>query len=285
MKNILNKKNNFIGTSIQIIFLLYFWWLLHPLFIGQSVGTLHHSDIPQEYIQVKDFLVNQQTFYRVLWIPVPPKYVFYTDIQRSVSAQELLNIYNQKELLNKFKAKDTEKLLQEANVRYVIIPDDTEKQIYITDRKYDNSKYNELVKTLSIIPWLKRLKSFGNVIVFQVPDQKDHFWIDSPKAKVSYKAISPVEYKVDISNAKKGDRLVFAEGFDPHWVAKIISSKYKVPSIKYDKLLNSFILPEGGNYTLDVYYTPQKWVNIGIWISLGTLVLAIGSLIILRRKT
>lgn len=99
------------------------------------------------------------------------------------------------------------------------------------------------------------------------------------------KSISPVEYQVSVFNVKKGERLVFSESFDPHWIVTILENKYQITSSKYDNKFNSFVLPQDGSYTLDVYYTPQNWVNVGEWVSLISLVLVVGSLVVLRRKT
>jgi hypothetical protein len=97
--------------------------------------------------------------------------------------------------------------------------------------------------------------------------------------------LNPSEYQVSVSNSKKGDRLVFSESFDPHWITSDDSGNIPQEASKsYDNLFNSFILPKNGNYIFEVYYEPQKWVNIGVWISLGTLVFVVGSLIALRLK-
>jgi hypothetical protein len=81
---------------------------------------------------------------------------------------------------------------------------------------------------------------------------------------------------------KKGDVLVFSEGYDKGWAARLASQQvesHKVESRKYHNRFNSFVLPEDGSYSLEVYYGPQKWVDIGIWISAATLI-AIAFLVI-----
>jgi uncharacterized membrane protein YfhO len=85
-----------------------------------------------------------------------------------------------------------------------------------------------------------------------------------------------------VRNAKKGDRVVFAESYDNKWLAT--SSKFKVQSSKFDGRFNSFVLPGDGDYSLRIYYTPQDYVNIGVIISIVTLVGALGTLIVLVIK-
>jgi hypothetical protein len=82
-----------------------------------------------------------------------------------------------------------------------------------------------------------------------------------------------------VQNAKRGNILVFSESFDSNWIAVTTSdSKNKITSIRHNKIFNSFILPKDGNYSLEVYYEPQKWANIGFWISGVSFVIIIGVL-------
>ena len=85
-----------------------------------------------------------------------------------------------------------------------------------------------------------------------------------------------------IKNAKKGDSVVFSESYDPKWIAE--NSQFKIQSSKFDARFNSFILPQDGNYSLRIYYTPQDYVNIGLVISGITLLMVVGSLLVLVIK-
>jgi hypothetical protein len=82
---------------------------------------------------------------------------------------------------------------------------------------------------------------------------------------IHYKYINPTKYEVNVQNVKKGDVLVFSEGFDKNWQAKTVG--YSTNSTSHDKLFNSFVLEKDDDYSLEIYYKPQKWVNLGLWIS------------------
>ena len=118
--------------------------------------------------------------------------------------------------------------------------------------------------------------------MFEVSNPKDHFWTTSKSLTLKYKYISPVEYKLEIKNARKGDIIIFSESYDVSWIAQ--SSKFKVQSTKFDNKFNSFVLPADGDYNLKVYYTPQDYVNIGMVISGLTLVLILGALIYFKKR-
>jgi uncharacterized membrane protein len=87
---------------------------------------------------------------------------------------------------------------------------------------------------------------------------------------------------VNVRNTKKGNVVIFAESYDSKWVAKY--SGFTVQSSKFDDRFNSFVLPTNGSYSLKVYYTSQDYVNIGLIISVVTLVISVSSLIVLVIK-
>jgi hypothetical protein len=250
-----------------ILFVIYFLYLATPIFKQIKI-----SHVPQEYVQLKDFLNNQKAFSRTLWIPQWQRFGYFSNNHPAIGREELLkgNVKKQISLLD-------QNLLEDFSIKYVVIPYDLQSEIFLKDRKYDASQFNAAVAGLKKIPWLEQKNGFGKIEVFEVPSPKDHFWTTSEKLSLQYKYISSVEYRVEVKNAKKNDLLVFSEGYDKNWTA-IISSKSKVKSQKFDGKFNSFILPEGGNYTLDIYYEPQKWVNIGLWISGSTLLVIVGFL-------
>ena len=122
---------------------------------------------------------------------------------------------------------------------------------------------------VALFEYLKKIDSYGKIQVFEIPFSKDHFWSFNKNLKTSYEFINPTRYRLNIKNAGINDRIVFAEGFDQSWIAK--NPNLHISSSEFNKL-NSFILPKAGNYILEIYYEPQKWVNVGLVISSLTLI-------------
>jgi hypothetical protein len=271
------KIKNVISHSLCILFVIIWFVTIRQAFFGQLTGTFSPTIVPSEYISFEEFLSNQQQFSRTFWIPSTQRFGYFSQNHPAISAEYFFNIFDEKSLIRKLNQPGTEKLLQESGVKYVVVPTDSQKEIFLNDRTYSQKLYLQTIKDVSKIPWLKPVH-VSNLAIFELSNFKNHFWI-STNAKISFQTISPVEYKVSVTNAKKGDRLIFSESFDPNWV--LTTSKYYVSSSKYDSL-NSFILPQNGSYTMDVYYTSQKWVDRGVWISLGALIIIVGSLFILK---
>lgn len=267
------------------VFLFALFWLftIRQAVLGQLGGIFKAATVPAEYISFEQTVSNQPQFFRTLWVPILQNFGFSSQNHPAVSAEYLFNVYDEKNLIKNLDKAGTEKLLQEMGVKYVIVPIDPQGEIFLSDNKYSEKLYKKTRDDVSKIPWLKRITDFGKLAVFEVPDPKDHFWSSDLNMIVQYSFINPTKYFVSVHNAKRGDLLVFSESFDNHWIARFAGNNQEA-SVPYDKRYNSFVLPQGGSYTFNVYYSAQKWVDVGVWVSLGTLVVVIGSLIALRFK-
>lgn len=271
-------QNNFIPI---LIFLLFWLFLINPAITGKLGGTFKSYEVSRGYIDFKNFIYNQKDFFRTLWIPRQDRFTFYSNIHPSVEAGPLFNALNLSDTVKDLQNPQSEKFISDLGIKYIVIPDDSLGEIFLNDRKYDDSLYRKTVNEVGKISWLKEVNGFGKVRVFETKSHKDHFWSPSTELRISYNSISPSEYKVEVQNAKKGDLLVFSEGFNKNWIAKSLASKGEILqgySSEFNTL-NSFLLPERGNYELKIYYTPQKWVNIGFIVSLISLFSALSYLI------
>lgn len=264
----------FLFSTFSLLFLISSHW-------GELREKLRPREVPKEYDQLKDFLVSQSEFFRTLWIPEWQRFGYFSNLHPAIGRREIFegNAKNQIEKLNR---ENAENFLSKLSVKYVIIPFDSEGEIFLNDRKYDSRQYKETVNSLRKITWFSEVKGFDKMRIFEVMNPKDHFWSPSRKLSIHYKFLSPTEYKVQIQNAKKGDLLVFSENFDKNWVAE--SSKFKVQSSRFVDMLNSFILPESGSYELTVYYSPQGYVEVGMFTSVATL-LGVLSLLIFGKRS
>jgi hypothetical protein len=273
---ILNLQNAFL---FFVIFYLLF--LIRPAFLGQLNGTFNPKVIPNEYKALEKYLSSDNNFSRVLWVPTSQRFGFYSSSHPAIPAQSLFNLTDLQKI-DKIIV-NSQSLLQASAVKYVIVPYDSQGEIFLRDRKYDEKAYLQTVIDMGLIPWLKRVEGFGKIAIFENSNYKDHFWSADQNLRINYKYISPVEYSVEVNNSKKGDILVFSENFDENWIAE--NPKFQVHSSKFDNKFNSFVLPINGDYILKIYYTPQDYVNIGLAVSIISLVgLIIVFIVLVTRK-
>lgn len=279
------KKKNFFQKYGHVItallFIFYFAFLLRPTFTSEFTGTLRHSTLPNEYKQVKDYLTNQDSFYRVFWVPDIPHYAYFSNQHRAVSGNEYLRTTELEKVTMFLQSDKAEDELRNAGVKYVIVPYDSEEQIFISDRRFDEKKYNLLVKNLENIKWLTKIESFGKVQIYEIANPKNLFWSADTETGITYTMVNPVTYAVTIQNASQGDRLIFSEAYDSKWQADIDGTK--VSSDQFTRY-NSFVLPKEGNYSMQISYSPQEWVNKGFFLSVISFVSVLGALVFFRKR-
>ncbi len=286
---IFNFQNLFlILTSLFLIL------LIRPALFGQLSGTFKTTQVPEDYIKLEKFLSSQNSFSRTLWIPTIQRFGYYSNSHPAIPAQSLFKTVENTEIIKKMNTQETELFLQEAGVKYVIVPYDSQGEIFLKDRKYNNKIYQKTINEVKQISYLKQINYFGKIAVFEVSNPKDHFYFSNQQSaisnqKLTYQYISPVEYKLEVGNAKIGDKIIFAENYDASWMARDSNATFYdwsnlISSNPYSRIFNSFALRKDGNYSLIVYYYPQILVNIGMVISSLSLVLILSALIYLKKK-
>jgi hypothetical protein len=82
---------------------------------------------------------------------------------------------------------------------------------------------------------------------------------------LGYKKISATKYTVKISTTGPFV-LGFTETFDEYWFAHI-EGEGEIKSIPLDAMLNGFYINKTGNFTVTIEYKPQRWVELGLWIT------------------
>lgn len=287
---VLNFKTNykFKILNIQNIFLisvfLYFVFLIYPYFISRNL--IRPRAVPSDYVHLKDMLVNDKEFSRTLWIPQWQRFGYYSDNHPAIGRGELLGSLNAEKEITILKKPGINKLLNLFSVKYIIVPYDSEGEIFITDRNYDQKLYNNVIKELNSIFWLKRVDGFEKIAVYKISGSYGHFWTVSGDKILSknlvYKEINPADYSLNSLNISKGDKLIFSESFNKGWVLEFDGKE--ILSDKYNGELNSFVFPKNGNYTVSVIYKPQQWVNLGFKISVISLISILSLLMYFKLK-
>jgi len=248
--------------SKTIILLFIFLWIFLPFstfYLGDPLQQFYPQKISQQYVQFKEFISSQNTFFRTYWIPQWHKYGYFSDINPALGKNEFFQEKKSNESADRYYF-PTEKMLSLASVKYVVLS----KDMFLSARnaKEGAVSYKEYEKILNRASWLRKVERFEDMIVYELFSFKDHIW--SPSKNVSSQIVSfdQTSYKLLIKNVKKGDILVFSEKYDPNW-----SLRYNnkiLPSVKYEEIYNSFTLSESGNYGVSIEYTPQQFVKIGI---------------------
>jgi hypothetical protein len=93
---------------------------------------------------------------------------------------------------------------------------------------------------------------------------------------------SPTHYLLRV-NSTTPFLLIFTETYDPLWKIKIDSGTSASPIRAY-YVLNGFAIDEPGQHMIEIEYTPQTWFNVGVVISVITMLVFVGCAMIYMFK-
>lgn len=272
------KKN--LPNVFLIFFISYLLFLIRPAWSGQLGGTFKEHIVPNDYIKLKNLLSSDKAFYRTLWLPRIQRFGFVTNNHPAIEATYLYNATNSAQLARHINDKSAEEKLSDLSIRYVIIPYDSLGEIFIKDRKYNEREYKIFVQVLDNIRWLKKVKGFEKIQVYELAKYTDHFML-SDGGTIDYEMVDPTHYRITFSTYKPAS-LVFVENYSPYWILK--DNDKIIHSTKTQNGLNSFKLEKKGKYNADISYTPQAYYNYGLALSVASFIIIFVSLTMINRK-
>nr|MBI5455850.1 hypothetical protein [Candidatus Levybacteria bacterium] len=269
----------YIPNLFIVLILGYILFLIRPAILGKLTGTLAYHSVDKSYFDLAKVLDSDNRFSRTLWIPSVQRFGFYSNNHPVINGKDFFNVGSLQDVVKILEAPNSKYLLQEASIKYIIIPYDSEKEIFIKDRHYSENEYKFAIKKLNNISWFKKYKIFGKIIVYTLESPKEHFWIYGSNNSLEYEMISPSEYVISIDDNQQGNTLIFSESYNAQWVAK--TGDKIIVSRQFHELFNSFFIP-GNSKKIKIIFKPQQWVNNSLWISLSTLLVVLILLILLK---
>ncbi len=156
------------GKMASFLFIIFWVFTIRQAVFGQLTGTFRPMPIPQEYIQLKDFLYTQPQAFQTLWIPQRQRFGFSSSLHPGLDATELSKESSISGILLWLNKSDAQNEFIQMHVKYIIVPYDSRGELFLTDRTYDERLYLETYNQIKLIPWLHQNGSFANIGVFEV---------------------------------------------------------------------------------------------------------------------
>ena len=267
------------------MFIIYSVLLIMPFISGDVKGTFSVRTKPIEYDKLDRFLASERSFSRSLWIPQTHRLAYSTDVHPVVPATKYFNKTDVDQIILNLKRPDVIDKLRLQSIKYVIIPYDNEGQIFLTERIYDESFRKKTEEEMDQNKYLTKLPQFmGKLTVYKIEGVKNHFYFlnSGNNPDIYSQKIRPTEFFLKSDIPVSGGLLVFSEKFDIGWNL-VLPDGNKIQSFNRGGI-NSFDLRGNSFTTGKLIYEPQKFVAIGVYISLSTLVLCLSVLIGLNIK-
>lgn len=272
------KKNS--GQLVFFSFIIFWSILLSPLFLGKINGLFKLRTVSNDYIKYKNFITSQPEFYRVLWVPQIQRFGYFDNNHPAIGRGEIFADQSLNGILKELATPTMEQRLSDLSIQYVVVPNDTEGEIFVDDGKFDKKQYDLAVSKIEKIPYLTKEKNFGSLVIFKTRKYKSHFGFAKENSVGAVKVISsnPNSYKLSLQHPSDSI-LVFGDSYDPNWILKTPTGIIR-PRPYHG--FNSFELQHAGSYNIEITYTPQYMVSVLYVISvitfLGTLIVALYSL-------
>lgn len=245
--------------------------------LGKLGGTFTYIAIPQEYTKLGDMLSPQKSFFRTLWIPTQSRFRFVSENHTVVVAEDIFHTSSPSAIIAELQKPTIKDHLEHLAIKYLIVPDDTTAEIFLTDRKYDDKMRQNFIQQLDAIAYLKKTV-IGKIVLYELPSPREHFYFEDGE-NVTYQRRSASDFIVTLNNNKQRT-LIFADAFHPGWIAK--AGNTTIYSSLTKDGLNSFVVPAGTS-TLHVVFLPQQYQRYFYLIS-GLSLIGILLVLLLTRK-
>jgi hypothetical protein len=134
-----NSKNTIfnIQNLFVIVFLIFWLFTIRQAVLGKLGVTFAHHDVPVEYVQLKNVLIKDSQFSRTLWIPNLQRFGYYDQSHPALVGTALFNATRSEDMVKILEQKNAEQKLEDLSIKYVIVPLDSEHEIFLKDRSYN----------------------------------------------------------------------------------------------------------------------------------------------------
>lgn len=264
-----------------ILVVTVFLWNAKPIVTGEIGGIFVPRHISQDYYILGKDIIDQNSFYRDLWLPTALTWSE-TSINNPILSGAIVlqndwakifqnYFYDQTQTTSKLLIADLNKkeapnLLRLSSIKYIFIPGDSveDGNMYTYFYYGENEKY--FIDKLNNINYLHKI-DFGTkiVAVYEIKNYRPHVYATAQKESI-YKNLPPMiydvssnlitssQYKVSAKNIKAPFYLNFSEAYNSEWKLRVgdfnwfyaITDKQYFLSDKYhfqnDATLNSFYI-------------------------------------------
>jgi len=292
---------------------LYVW----PMWTGQFAGGTKINpwiEVPMYYKEADDWIQSQDSNSRIIQLPLNPGDGVLTSWRHpyrgidpsvfifsnpSIGGNTGFNkiYYNvllerfgvlQKDVFgpdpdiskSDFRSKDLSGELEKLNVRYIVLHRDLDETLSGMKGAEETAQYLDREKNI------EKVKTFGQLDIYEVrlSDKVAHIY--SPDTKVSYKKVNPTLYTFKVENASKPIDIYFLEMYAPDWELFVDREKIQTHSTVFS-YANAWELSQTGTYEGYLRYQPQDYVDEGLRVTLITasVLTAIMVAKLLRRRT
>lgn len=230
--------------------------LLHlPLIPGD--GIRYKWDHPYQGIEPSEFLFDRASIAQ----NIPFNKQYYNVLLQRIGIFQPNIFGSDPDLTNsEFKSEKLGEELAKLNIRYIVLHNDIDVSFGGFKTPQETAVY--LAKDKKII----KVKSFGQLDIYEVEIPQNIQIIYSPSTTLIYEKINPAFYKVKVTDEVKPFNLNFLMSYNSNWHA-VIDGEVIQDHVKLFSYGNSWEVNKTGSFEIDLVYKPQELVKQGQIIS------------------
>lgn len=156
------------SNVLGVLFLVMWAVLIRQAVTHQLGGTFQSHVIDPEYIQLKNLITSLPDGAATYWIPSRQRFGFMSQNHPALSESDEISGGNLTTTRSSLLSADAQLRLEQKDVVYVVVPYDTSGEIFLTDRLYDKTIYEQTVEAVARIPWLAPVETFTKVRVWSL---------------------------------------------------------------------------------------------------------------------
>lgn len=254
----------YVKYLVTVLIALLFMWNTKPVITEEIEATFIKREINSDYLVLKEFILKQPDYFRILWVPRNSVLHINTNNHPEVSAISVINSdwksliddkgnvennYTDAEfIINFFKQNQTDRIIDLSAIKYIVVPLIDEKNADNTFVHYgkDRSYY---INELNNVHYLRKVDIGTKEIVIYENDNFNPHIYETDKQEtiiekieyrsVEYQYISPAEYRVSLRDVNRPFYLNFSESYHTQWKVRIGAFNWWDSSIQKD-----YFLPE-----------------------------------------
>jgi len=202
-------------------------WNANSLVTGKIRTMFESREIHEDYYKYREWINAQEEYFRVLSVPVPSKWMVYTNLHPKVSMVNLVRgdwkeyslpavgghpERNEKKWLSPFERDYASQLLDISAIKYVVVPREDPKNADDFFGAYGDR--DVFIRRLDEMPFLERIETPAeSLVIYENAGVRPHVYItatpETVEREVAYQemeveVVSPSEYRVQIDMKNKG---------------------------------------------------------------------------------
>lgn len=263
------------------IFLFLFFWIfsLRLLILAPPTGNYSPPFLTKDYVTLKELLSSDTSFSRVLWLPTNEQFGFSDSYHPAVTADGLFHESSVSGIIRQISLPDFPQTLQRKGIRYVVVPTDVSKRIFLDDYKFSPSLREGLLTILNTQGYT-RSSAFDNLAVYDLGRNAGLFSLSSGEIRKT--AWSDGIWKVDISSRTQTSILTVLYSYDSGFQLRTGEGIQKAQ--QSDDGFIHFSIPPGDSETIVLEYSPDYYAKYGAIGSAASLFLCSIYLILSRKQ-